>query len=203
MKGVSMKRSTYRKLFSPALFVVAACVAAPGHSMTATVVSTTPPAAAPSAAGAAKAGTAAPNAAKVAMPNAAALTRPTPVTSAAAPAASSSAAPAKAGVARATSTTIRPNVAARPAVAPSTAAWTATSDNSSGSMRKGTLQAFNAAGTFQVYGQKLTFNPQSVKVFNAAGKPGSVFNLKTGTNIRFTMDGTDVRHRRVAMIYAN
>ncbi len=87
---------------------------------------------------------------------------------------------------------------------PNSGAWaaTASSDNSSG-MRSGTLQAFSSGGTFQVYGQKLTFNPQKVKVFNAAGKPASIFGLKKGSNVRFTLDPTDMKHRRVAVIYTN
>jgi hypothetical protein len=71
-------------------------------------------------------------------------------------------------------------------------------------MRKGTLQAISpGGGTFTVYGQKLTFNPQQVKVFNAGGKPASVYGLKSGASIRFTMDTTDLKHRRVAVIYIN
>ncbi len=70
-------------------------------------------------------------------------------------------------------------------------------------MRSGTLQSFSSGGTFQVYGQKLTFNPQKVKVFNAAGKPASIFGLKKGSNVRFTLDPTDMKHRRVAVIYTN
>ena len=59
------------------------------------------------------------------------------------------------------------------------------------------------AGTFQVYGQKLAFNPQQVKVFNRDGKPGSIFGLKNGANIRFTLDAADTKNRRVAVIYVN
>ena len=52
-------------------------------------------------------------------------------------------------------------------------------------MHRGTLQAINAnPGTFQVFGQKLTFNPQRVKVFNRDGRPGSIYGLKGGANVR-------------------
>jgi hypothetical protein len=71
-------------------------------------------------------------------------------------------------------------------------------------MRRGTLQAINVGpGTFQVYGQKLTFNPQRVKVFNRDGRPGSIYALKTGASIRFTLDATDPKQRRVAVIYVD
>ena len=74
--------------------------------------------------------------------------------------------------------------------------------NDSAGMRRGTLEAVNAsAGTFSVYGQKLNFNAQRVRVFNRDGKPGSVFNLKSGSNVRFTLDPTDPLRRRVAVIY--
>ena len=56
-------------------------------------------------------------------------------------------------------------------------------------------------GTFQVYGQKLTFDPQRVKVFNHDGKAGSIFTLKNGAHMRFTLDAADPSHRRVAVIY--
>jgi hypothetical protein len=87
--------------------------------------------------------------------------------------------------------------------APTKAAWAAAASGSSG-MHKGTLEAINAGtGTFQVYGQKLSFNPQQVKVFNRDGKPGSVSGLKNGANIRFTLDAADTKNRRVAVIYVN
>jgi len=87
--------------------------------------------------------------------------------------------------------------------APTNAAWAAAAGTSAG-MHKGTLEAINAgAGTFQVYGQKLSFNPQRVRVFNRDGTPGSVFSLKNGANIRFTLDAADSLHRRAAVIYLN
>jgi hypothetical protein len=42
-----------------------------------------------------------------------------------------------------------------------------------------------------------------VKVFNSDGKPGSIFALKSGANIRFTLDAADPKHRRAAVIYVN
>jgi hypothetical protein len=71
-------------------------------------------------------------------------------------------------------------------------------------MRRGTLEAINvSAGTFQVYGQKLSFNTQRVKVFNRDGRPGSIFAVKNGASVRFTMDATDPSARRVAVIYVD
>jgi hypothetical protein len=87
--------------------------------------------------------------------------------------------------------------------APTNTAWAATAGNGAG-MHKGTLEAVNVgAGTFQVYGQKLSFNPQRVRVFNRDGRPGTIFSLKNGANIRFTLDAADSQHRRVAVIYVN
>jgi hypothetical protein len=87
-------------------------------------------------------------------------------------------------------------------VAASTA-WTETARGNSG-MRRGTLETFNpSAGTFQVYGQKLNFNTQRVKVFNRDGRPGSVFALKSGAKVRFTMDAADPAQRRVGVIYVD
>ena len=69
-------------------------------------------------------------------------------------------------------------------------------------MHRGTLEAMSVSrGTFQVYGQKLTFDPQRVKVFNHDGRAGSIFTLKNGANMRFTLDAGDPSHRRVAVIY--
>jgi hypothetical protein len=71
-------------------------------------------------------------------------------------------------------------------------------------MRRGTLQAINVnPGTFQVFGQRLNFNPQQVKVFNRDGRPGSVYGLKNGTKVRFTLDPKDPAQRRVAAIYVD
>ncbi len=71
-------------------------------------------------------------------------------------------------------------------------------------MGKGTLEAINAgSGTFQVHGQKLNFNAQRVKIFTRDGKQASVFGLKSGANVRFMLDSTDPKRRRVAVIYIN
>jgi hypothetical protein len=206
MKGAIMNRS----LFVPAL-LLAASLSAPAYSMTATVSSTTQPAAAPGTSDAAKSGTAATSsvtsnaatsaASKAAMPSAASVTRPAAVLAAPGVPPKAAAAPVRAGTSR--SGPILP-AAAPQAVAypPNNAAWAATSDSGSG-MHRGTLESFNSAGTFQVYGQKLSFDPQKVKVFSAAGKPASIFSLKKGANVRYTLDSTDMRHRRVAVIYVN
>jgi hypothetical protein len=56
-------------------------------------------------------------------------------------------------------------------------------------------------GTFQVYGQSLTFDTKQVKVYGRDGKPYSIHALRIGANIRFTLDAADPMHRRVAVIY--
>jgi hypothetical protein len=88
------------------------------------------------------------------------------------------------------------------APAPGNAAWAATAGNSAG-MHRGTVEAVNVGtGTFSVFGQKLNFNAQRVKVFKD-GKAGSVVTLKSGASIRFMLDPTDAQHRRVAVIYVD
>jgi hypothetical protein len=82
---------------------------------------------------------------------------------------------------------------------PQTAA--ATRDDSSG-LRKGTLEAVSVGGgTFDVYGQRLMFDPKQVKVYGRDGKLTSLYALRKGSTIRFTLDATDPLHRRVAVIY--
>lgn len=77
----------------------------------------------------------------------------------------------------------------------------ATRDDSSG-LRKGTIEAVSVGGgTFHVYGQRLTFDTKHVKVYGRDGKPASVYALRKGATIRFTLDATDPIHRRVAVIY--
>ena len=77
----------------------------------------------------------------------------------------------------------------------------ATRDDSSG-LRKGTIQALSVGGgTFHVYGQRLTFDSKRVKVYGRDGKPNSIYALRIGANIRFTLDAADPMHRRVAVIY--
>ena len=77
----------------------------------------------------------------------------------------------------------------------------ATRDDSSG-LRKGTIEAVSVGGgTFHVYGQRLTFDTKHVKVYGRDGKPASIYALRKGAAIRFTLDATDPLHRRVAVIY--
>lgn len=201
------------------LLVVALCViAAPAYCMTASVTSSTPGAApnAPSSAvnanGASKTAdgrTAAPTAATgrtmAAAPSAAAVTQP--AAALAAPGVPMQAPPtagARTGSASAAPKAISPGPvpqAGTVAPEPNSAKWAATARGDSG-MRRGTLQAFNVnPGTMQVYGQKLNFNPQRVKVFTREGRPGSIYSVKAGTAVRFTMDATDRAQRRVAVIY--
>jgi hypothetical protein len=81
------------------------------------------------------------------------------------------------------------------------AAAKAMADDSSG-MRRGTVEAVSiTTGSFHVYGQKLSFDPQKVRVFDRAGKASSIYALKTGAKVRFTLDAADPTHRRVAVMY--
>lgn len=76
-------------------------------------------------------------------------------------------------------------------------------DDSAG-LRKGTIEAVSSgAGTFHVYGQRLTFNAKQVKVFGADGRPSSIYALRIGARIRFALDAADPLHRRVALIYVD
>jgi hypothetical protein len=76
----------------------------------------------------------------------------------------------------------------------------ADADDSSG-MRRGKVGAISqAASTFHVYGQRLTFDAKRVKVFKN-GKPASVSQLRVGGDVRFTMDPADPLKRRVGVIY--
>ena len=212
MKGVPMNRS----LLVLALFAFAA----PAYSITATVTSSTAPAtsatatsttaatksATTNAAPDTRPGTASAAPTKSTAPNAS-VTRPAATLSApGVPMKSTAVLGARPGAAPSKATMPMPGVtspAGSVASAPINAAWAATADGGSG-MHRGALDAINAgAGTFQVHGQKLTFNPQQVKVFNPDDKPGSVFGLKNGANIRFTLDAADTKNRRVAVIYVN
>ena len=196
-----------RNLLVLALFFFAA----PGYSMTATVSSVAQPAAAPTApATSAAANSANANSAtkapagaaasKTAMPDATSITRPAAVLSAPGIPMKATPVPVRMSASRSAPGPILPSTAAQ-SVAP--APWVASSDNSAG-MRRGTLQAISAsAGTFQVFGQKLSFDAQKVKVFNRDGKPGTVVGLRSGTDIRFMLDPADKQHRRVAVIYVN
>jgi hypothetical protein len=96
---------------------------------------------------------------------------------------------------------ILPATKVAPASTAAGRAWAAAAAGGA-SMRRGTLEAFNSsAATLQVYGQKLNFNPQRVKVFDRSGKAGSIYTLKSGAKVRFTMDPADRAQRRVAVIY--
>ena len=84
---------------------------------------------------------------------------------------------------------------------PAAAKAKAMADDSSG-MRNGTLEAVSVGGgTFHVYGQKLNFDTKRVKVFGKDGKAATIYSLRPGAKVRFTMDPADASHRRVAVIY--
>lgn len=195
-----------RSLLVLALFLSAA----PAYSMTAAVTSTTAPAAVPSTVTSAATKSATTNAApdtrpgaasaapsKPALPDAVSVTRSAAVLSA--PGVPMKSNPSK-------TSAILPSAGPQAGAVlppPTNAAWTATADDSAG-MHRGTLDAINpVAGTFSVFGQKLNFNAQQVKIFTRDGKAGSVFMLKRGASIRFTLDPADAQHRRVAVIYVD
>jgi hypothetical protein len=91
--------------------------------------------------------------------------------------------------------------AGTPQTAPPAQAAAMQRDDSSG-LRRGTIEAVNVAGgTFHVYGQGLTFDAKRVKVFARDGKATSVYSLRKGSTVRFTLDPGDRLHRRVAVIY--
>jgi len=194
MKGASMNRTL--------LVLALSAFAAPVYSMTATASSSAQPVAAPTAPTSSTApGTASVNATSKATT--AAVTRPSAVLSAPGVMAKGNdavSAKPSASKPRAILPAAAPAVAA-PAAMPAT--WRAVSAQSN-AMHAGKVDAINAsAGTFQVYGQKLGFDAQRVKVFNRDGSTGSIFGLKSGANVRFTLDPTDSKHRRVAVIYVN
>jgi hypothetical protein len=177
-------------------------VPAPGYSMTASVTSTTPPATAPVAPANSATKAAAPAKATTA-PGAASVTRPAASLAApGVPMKSTAVASGRTGTASSKASAFMPSAAtAAVAPAPSNAAWAV---GDSAGMHRGTLEAINVgAGTFNVFGQKLSFNAQRVKVFKRDGKAGSVFTLKPGASIRFTLDPADAQHRRVAVIYVD
>jgi hypothetical protein len=195
------------------LLAVMLCVfTAPVYSMTATVAPAAQEAGPPNSSGNPKANVATGDAASKAnadamqgksmAPNATTLTRPAAVLSAPGVPSKSTAAPIeKSAAARPRPSAILPSTVPQAVPSPAGAAWSATARQSTG-MHRGTLEAINAgAGTLQVFGQKLAFAPQRVKVFNRDGRPGSVYGLKGGANIRFTFDGADPSKRRVAVIY--
>jgi hypothetical protein len=205
MKGVPMSRN---------LLAVTLCAfTASAYSMTASVTPSAQQAGSPTAPAISATTSAVPDTrpgaapTKQAVPSAASATSPAAVLSApGVPTKSNAVAGAKTGVAPSKANTFMPSAANQTgaaAPAPANAAWAATARGSS-AMRRGTLEAINVnAGTLQVYGQKLSFNTQGVKVFNRDGRPGSIFTVKSGASVRFTMDAADPAQRRVAVIYVD
>ena len=101
----------------------------------------------------------------------------------------------------ATSPAVKPPAVKPPPVTPADAKKHA--DDSSG-MRRGVVQKVDVAkGNFHVYGQSVSFDPKQVRVIGANGKPTSIHALKQGANVRFTLDPTDPKHKRAAVIYVN
>ena len=198
------------------LFVLAlGAVVLPAHAMTASVTTAQQPpntssvpvgATASKAAPTSVAGTAA-SGNKIVLPSAVSATQPATVLSApGVPARANVATSSRAGSAKGAAKPFMPGAGAQDGTVHSPPAKLAPAAiaNDSAGMRRGTLEAFNSsAGTFSVYGQKLNFNAQKVRVFNRDGKPGSVFNLKSGSKVRFTLDATDPLRRRVAVIYVD
>jgi hypothetical protein len=76
-------------------------------------------------------------------------------------------------------------------------------DDSSG-MRRGVVQKVDLAnGVFQVFGQPVSFDAKRVRVIGADGKQTTIYALKQGANVRFTLDPTDPKQKRAAVIYVN
>jgi hypothetical protein len=200
MKGAFMNRRL--------LVLALGAVVLPAHSMTANVTNAQAPTNAANVPAGATASKAAPAATsgKIVMPSTATVTQPVTVLSApGTPARANAATAARAGSAKGAKP-FMPAAGAQDGTVQSPPAKLATAAiaNDSAGMRRGTLEAVNtSAGTFNVYGQKLNFNAQKVRVFNRDGKPGSVFNLKSGTKVRFTLDASDPQRRRVAVIYVD
>jgi len=48
-----------------------------------------------------------------------------------------------------------------------------------------------------------TWAPPGNLLYGRDGKPASIYALRKGAAIRFTLDATDPMHRRVAVIYLN
>ena len=93
-----------------------------------------------------------------------------------------------------------------PAVSPPpvTAAESRKHAEDSAGMRRGVVQKVDIAkGNFHVYGQPVSFDPKRVRVVGADGKSSSVYELKQGANVRFTLDPADPTHKRAAVIYVN
>jgi hypothetical protein len=188
-------------------------LAAPAHAITASVA-TSPSGGPPAAPGSAARGSAANvesagvnanSAAGKSAPSPTSVTRPANVLSApGVPMKATPATSSKAGVAPSKSSVFMPNGTSPSGVVappPNSAGWTAAARGGPG-MRRGTMEAVNVnPGTFQVFGQKHSFNPQQVKVFNRDGRPGNIYGLKNGAKVRFTLDPKDPAQRRVAVIY--
>ena len=203
------------------LVLALGAVALPAHSMTASVTTAQQPlntASVPVGAAAAKSTASASAAAtpdartgaavgKIVMPSTVTATQPAAVLSAPGVAPRGNLATATpSGSTKSTAKPFMPGPGAQDGTVGSSPAKLAAAAiaNDSAGMRRGTLEGVDAgAGTFSVYGQKLNFNAQKVRVFNRDGKPGSAFNLKAGTKIRFTLDTTDPQRRRVAVIYVD
>ncbi len=150
---------------------------------------------------AAQSGGAAPG--KAAAPSAASVTKPAGILSAPDVPAKAAAAPTGKSAGVRDKAIILPATKVAPAPTPTSRAWAGAAGGGA-TMRRGTLQTFNSsAGTLQVYGQKLNFNPQRVKVFDRSGRPASIYAVKSGAKVRFTMDSTDPAQRRVAVIYVD
>jgi len=87
---------------------------------------------------------------------------------------------------------------------PVTAAESRKHAEDSAGMRRGVVQKVDIAkGNFHVYGQPVSFDPKRVRVIGADGKSSSVYELKQGASVRFTLDPADPTHKRAAVIYVN
>ena len=76
-------------------------------------------------------------------------------------------------------------------------------DDSAG-MRRGVVQKVDLnKGVFNVFGQPVSFDPRRVRVVGADGKQTTIYALRQGANVRFTLDPADPLRKRAAVIFVN
>jgi hypothetical protein len=102
----------------------------------------------------------------------------------------------------------QPSSVGTPTPGPKTASANTTeaakqADDRSG-LRRGVVQQVDFANSvFHVFGQPVPFDVTGVRVVGADGKQTTIYALKQGANVRFTLDPADPKHQRAAVIYVN
>ena len=105
------------------------------------------------------------------------------------------------GSALATTTSASPPAGTRNVAPPKSASAAAAHADDTSGLRGGSIQSVDMGkGTFRVYGQTVEFNPRDVRVYSKGAK-ASVFTLKPGARVRFTMDPKDPKKKRAGTIY--